>query len=199
MCRGVALHKVPAASGSTDGKENGGGPGGKNQDMAVASVQMSSVDGATFLAAAWNAMALAASEGGDKDDQTAAAAEATTTMHMRAYVALPVGVQDKDDAEEMATADIDAEVLEQMRKVERGLWRQYQEEANGNGKNGSTAADADAAAGVAAKDNKKEEEDQTNTEDTVKIDVSKVAAAAGGGGSTTRTATRSTPRRSWRR
>ena len=192
VCRGVTLHKLalPNNDDGGDGKENGG-------SMAVASVQMSSVEGAQFLAAAYNALArtmaaAAASEGdGDTGDKDGKDAE-TATKGMRAYVALPPGLTDEENGGEVATEDVDADVIEQMRKVERGLWRQYDED-NRKNMSGAAGDDADAAAGGSGAKATKEEKDEerTKTEDAIaesenaneviKIDVSKVAAAAGGG------------------
>lgn len=179
VCRGVTLHAVPAGGG----KENGG----RGTTVAVASVQMSSVEGARFLAAAWNAAALACGGGGG-------------ARKMRSYVVLPRGVADDDDEEEedvdagmaLSTSNraattatnaaatvngvdgVDAEVIERVRRVERGLLEQYEEASKraaaiaakgGAGDGAKDGADASASGGDASKEKRSKEDEKEEGEE----------------------------------
>ena len=166
VCRGVTLQKtrLPPGAGSKGGGDNGtDAKGSRDTDdlvITVAAVQMSSVDGARFLADAFRAVAK----------------ESSSSERMKAYVALPVGV---DDSNMVATEPIGAEVIQKMQKMEEDLLRQYQEASTGGNDHKEGSANmkaAENAAVVAASDAATSEEIAA-----VRIDVSKVAAAAGGG------------------
>ena len=110
-CRRVTLQKTKLPENGD--KENGTKAG---SDVTVAAVQMSSVEGARFLADALNAAVDAMVAKSDKTTST------TSMKAMKAYVALPVGV---DDSDMVASEPIDAEVIQKMQKVDEDMLRQH--------------------------------------------------------------------------